>query len=249
MKEEVVEEVISEATPEVRFAKRRESYFRKLAAIRDKVLVRPTGWPRRPAISDENRKLCNLVVADVLAKRFKRVMKEQNLDVDDFAKHLHDVAGNDYWFSPEYRRDYHADGSYTPRPRCRLKEFIEGELPLPPENELRLLECALDYEPNQVLTNHYFENDGRILDFLLACGYLDENYRETGRLRRSKRVKAYFRKKEDEERQKQQTLEEYQKQQAEEKKNRRENFISRLKGLALGQWDEPIEENVYEEVV
>ena len=34
-----------EVTPEEKFARKRESYFKKLAAVRDRVIARPIGWP------------------------------------------------------------------------------------------------------------------------------------------------------------------------------------------------------------
>jgi len=111
---------------------------------------------------------------------------------------------------------------------------------------LRVLECALGYDPNQIFTNFYFEQD-KILDFLLACGYLDEFCRKTRKFRRSRRVKAYEKRREDEEKQRQQALEEYQKDEAERKKKEKESFLGRLKSLALGAWDEP-EDIHYEEI-
>ena len=236
-----------EVTPEEKFAIKRESYFKKLAAVRDRVIARPIGWPTRPSITNEQRKIYNFAVCDILADRFRKILKEKKLNVDQFARELYEIGGDDYWFHPEFERNYYPDGTYDPVQRNRLEEFIEGELPLPPERELRVLECSLDFSPNQVLTNLHFEQD-RILDFLVACRFLDEFYRKTRKFRRSKRVKAYEKRREDEEKQRQKALEEYQKQQAEEKKSRRENFISRLKGLALGQWDEPNEEDILEEI-
>jgi len=235
-------------TSSEQFARKRESYFRKLAALQDRVIARPAEWPQRPIISDEQRRVYGLAVCDILDRRFRRIMKDKKIDVDQFARELYDVGGNDYWFSPEYTRDYHPDGSYTPQPRCRLLEFIEGELSLPPEAELRLLEMALGYEPNQILTNYFFDQDDKILDFLVAHNYLNEQYRETHKLRKSRRVKGYNRKKEDAAKQQREAMEQFQKDEAERKKEKKETFLTRLRNLALGEWNEPIEENVYEEV-
>jgi len=139
-----------------------------------------------------NEPLIDLCIADILTSRFRKIVKEKNINIDEFAKQL-----GSWWFLPIWDRRTFPDGSFDAISLNRFKQFLEFEtLYLPGKEYLRRLEARLGYEQDEVCTN--FKENLSTNDFLYACGYLNEKGQLTRKFKNSPRIKLYHKKKEQE---------------------------------------------------
>lgn len=176
--------------------------------------------------------LSDLAISDILTARFEKVVKDKQINVDEYAKGL-----GTWWYVPIWDRKTYSDGTFDPVPMNRLKLFLEYKsLYLPPKNELRILESRLGYGLDKICTNH---QEGLTAEkFLFGCGYLDQAGRPTRKFNNSPRITAYREFKATEAKDLKKRVDASNKEQAKLKKQKQKNLFSKIKNAALGQWAE-----------
>ena len=180
----------------------------------------------------KERFLIDLAVADILSKRFSKVLKTKGIDVEEFAQTL----GSD-WYVPCFHRKSYRDGTFDPVSRNILNEFITGKgIFLPNKAALRLLESRLGYKENEILTLYDHRID--LKQFLIGCGYIDQYGQRTRRFDNSPRIKAYNKAKIERQKELEKAQREAVKAQQKAKKAKQQNLFRRIKKLALGQFED-----------
>ncbi len=172
-----------------------------------------------------------LVLADLIAKRFKKIISEQKLDVEEFAKEL-----SFDWYEPRFNVAYHSDGTSTSYPRNNLARFLSGQnLYMPSGKQLEHLEQKLGLEQHSVASHLKVDDQGNgisIENFLFVYNYLSKDGRPTFKFYRSKRVRSYRKMLEDEAKELKQRREAAAKEAAKAEKKKERNLLERLKKFA-----------------
>ncbi len=175
--------------------------------------------------------LKNLVIADIISKRFKKIISEQKPDIEEFAKKL-----KFDWYAPRYDVAYHSDGTSTSNPRNNLARFLSGEnLYLPTKDQLEHLEQKLGQKQHSIASHLKTDLAGNGIsteNFLFAFGYLTKDGRPTFKFNRSARVRSYRKMLEQEARDLKQRREEASKEALKNKQKKDRNLLERLKKFA-----------------
>lgn len=183
-----------------------------------------TGLSRKPDSLEDK-----LAIADIYARRVKKIMQNRELNVAEFAK----THGG--WFKKDEAKFY-PDGSYdTLSPTIVLQKFLDHDPEVVPDKAMyRKLEHCLGYKENQIFT--HFNPDLKPNEWFIALGLKTEKGTPTSKYWKLPRVKNYrkvmYKKKKEAERLQKAELKRFEKEKKQQKEQQRKNWLENIKRKA-----------------